>query len=355
MIIICKPIFLFWLTVVKGYLILQAIGTNSGCDCMIEEVNTKKWDLSTVETLFKMPFLKLIFKAQQIHRKHFSPNEIECCTLLSIKTGTCPEDCAYCSQSGHYQTGLKKEKLLPLDQVIEQARIAKANGSTRFCMGAAWRNPPEKQFQHVIEMIKAVKAMGLETCVTLGMLTEDQSLQLSEAGLDFYNHNLDTSPEHYEKIISTRTYADRLNTLTHVRNAGIKVCCGGILGIGETEADRISLLIQLANLAVPPESVPINALVPIIGTPLENCEKIDNFEFIKTIAAARIMMPTSVIRLSAGRKEMSEEMQCLCFMAGANSIWLGDRLLTTPNNEQNDDLQFLHKLGMTPIVLKQAV
>lgn len=304
------------------------------------------WDDQSVEKLYELPFLDLLFQAQTVHRQHFKQNEIELCTLLSIKTGACPEDCAYCPQSGHFKTGLKKEKLYDLEEVEKQALLAKNSGATRFCMGAAWRNPPEKEFPKVLEMIKTVKGHGLEACVTLGMLTDQQAQQLKEAGLDFYNHNLDTSPEHYKKIITTRTYEDRLNTLDHVRNAGINVCCGGIIGMGETRADRIGLLLQLVHLPKPPDSVPINRLIPIKGTPLADTQQIDDFEFVRTIAVARILMPTSVIRLSAGREDMSEALQTLCFMAGANSIFFGEKLLVTANPEKDADMQLLAKLGM---------
>jgi biotin synthase len=304
------------------------------------------WNKSDVEKLFAMPLFDLLFEAQTIHRQHFKADEIELCTLLSIKTGTCPEDCAYCPQSGHYDTGLQKEKLFDVTEVTKQAVQAKQAGATRFCMGAAWRSPPAKEFPKVLAMIQAVKAQGLEACVTLGMLTDEQALALKEAGLDFYNHNLDTSPEHYKKIITTRTYADRLQTLAHVRDAGINVCCGGILGMGETQDDRIELLLQLANLPKAPESVPINKLIPIKGTPLAETKALDNFAFIRTIAAARIMMPTSILRLSAGRDDMSEETQALCYLAGANSIFFGDKLLTANNPEADVDMQLFAKLGM---------
>jgi biotin synthase len=304
------------------------------------------WDAAAVNRLYALPFLELLFQAQAVHRQHFKNDEMELCTLLSIKTGTCPEDCAYCSQSGHYQTDLRTEKLLDIEAVIAQAKNAKREGAIRFCMGAAWRNPPKKDFPKVLAMVKAVKEIGLETCVTLGMLDQEQTAALKEAGLDFYNHNLDTSPEYYEKIISTRTYDDRLQTLEHVRNAGIHVCCGGIIGMGEEHKDRIELLCQLANLPTHPESVPINRLSAIKGTPLEHAAPIDNFEFIRTIAVARIMMPRSVIRLSAGRADMSEEMQTLCFMAGASSMWLGTKLLTVANPETDKDDGLLKKLGM---------
>jgi biotin synthase len=270
------------------------------------------------------------------------------CTLLSIKTGACPEDCAYCPQSGHYQTGVKREKLLPLENVIALAQQAKDQGATRFCMGAAWRGPSKKDLPAVINMITAVKKIGLETCVTLGMLDADAAQQLKVAGLDFYNHNLDTSPEYYPQIISTHTYQDRLDTLQHVQNADLRVCCGGIIGMGESRRDRAALLSQLANLPQQPESIPINRLIPIPGTPLEGTDNIDNFEFIRTIAITRIMMPKAMIRLSAGRMSMSEETQALCFLAGANSMWLGDKLLTTQNPDHDKDTHLLAKLGMKP-------
>lgn len=309
-------------------------------------MSTSTWNSEKVAKLFELPLMDLLFKAQTIHRQYFAPNEVQLATLLSIKTGKCPEDCSYCPQSAHYDTGLDKESLLDVAGVIEDAKQAKASGSTRFCMGAAWRSPPKKDFPKVIEMIKAVKDLGLETCVTLGMLDKDQAQQLNEAGLDYYNHNLDTSPEFYKKIITTRTYEDRLVTLENVRQAGINVCCGGIVGMGETRQDRIEFLLQLANLSEAPESVPINRLMAIKGTPLENTEQLDNLEFIRMIAVARIMFPTSYVRLSAGRDTMSEEMHALCFMAGANSMFSGDKLLTAPNPETNKDNQLLHKLGM---------
>lgn len=307
---------------------------------------TERWNIKKAAMLYQTPFLELLFKAQQIHQQHFNANEIELCTLLSIKTGACPEDCAYCPQSGHYQTTVHKEKLLPLEQVLQHAAIAKANGAVRFCMGAAWRNPTAKDFKQVIEMIKAVKNLGLETCVTLGMLTKEQAQQLKEAGLDFYNHNLDTSPEYYQKIISTRTYQDRLKTLAYIHEAELNICCGGIIGMGESRQDRIAFLVQLAKLTIPPKSIPINRLVPARGTPLANAFEIDNLEFIKTIAVARIMMPSSVIRLSAGRETMSEEMQALCYLAGANSIFYGEKLLTAANVSAQRDLELLKRLGL---------
>lgn len=305
-----------------------------------------KWCQATVKPFYEMPFIELMAKAVTTHLQHHKPTEMELCSLLSIKTGACPEDCAYCPQSGHYNTDLEREKLMPLEAVVAQAKNAKAEGAKRFCMGAAWRNPSKKDFPKVVEMIKEVKNLGLETCVTLGMLDKEQAQQLHAAGLDYYNHNLDTSPEYYKNIISTRTYADRLETLEHVRTSGINVCCGGIIGMGETREDRIEFLVQLANLPEPPKSVPINRLIPIKGTPLEHVGEIENIEFIRTIAAARIMMPASKVRLSAGRETMSEEMQTLCFLAGANSIWLGDKLLTAPNADGVQDLNLLAKLGM---------
>ncbi len=312
--------------------------------------NSVKWQREQVQALFAKPFLDLIFEAHTIHRENFPVNKIQISTLLSIKTGSCPEDCTYCPQSAHYDTGLKKEKLMEIDAVIEQAQIAKKNGATRFCMGAAWRSPPKKDFPKVIDMIKEIKKIGLESCVTLGMLDEYQVTQLREAGLDFYNHNLDTSPEYYQKIITTRTYDERLDTIEKVRNSGIKVCCGGILGLGEEQQDRIGLLLELANMEQPPESVPINKLVRAKGTPLQEAEELDDFEFIRTIAAARIMMPASYVRLSAGRESMSESTQAFCFFAGANSIFYGEKLLTTPNPLPDKDKFLFQKLGIEPLI-----
>lgn len=304
------------------------------------------WSLKEINQLFKRPLLDLLFEAQSIHRQHFAPNEVQRSTLLSIKTGSCPEDCGYCPQSAHHNADLKKEKLFDLEDVLAKAKIAKANGSTRFCMGAAWRKPPKKELPQVAEMVREVKALGMETCVTLGMLDEDDVTQLKAAGLDYYNHNLDTSPEYYEKIISTRTYQDRLDTLEKVRNAGINVCCGGIVGMGETPEDRSKLLQQLANLPQHPQSVPINRLVAVKGTPLQAIQEMDAFDFIRTLAVGRILMPKSMLRLSAGRESMSEEMQALCFMAGANSIFYGEKLLTTPNPETDRDVALFNKLGL---------
>lgn len=327
--------------------------SSSVVDVRDAHFKTGTWTTEDVTNLFALPLLELIYQAQVIHRQNFKPNEVELCTLLNIKTGACPENCAYCSQSGHYKTDLKKEKLLAVNEIVEKALLAKANGATRFCMGAAWRSPPAKDFPKILEIVKAIKALGLETCLTIGMLNKDQATDLKNAKLDYYNHNLDTSPDFYKKIITTHTYKDRLNTLEHVRCAGIYICCGGILGLGESVEDRIQLLIQLANLTKPPESVPINHLIPIKGTPLEDQQKIDNVDFIRTIAVARIMMPRSKLRLSGGRSEMSEEMQAICFMAGANSIHFGEKLLTTPNPGADKDLQMLNKLGLKPLAVVQ--
>ena len=306
------------------------------------------WTLDEVEQLFTLPFSDLMFRAQQVHRQHFDPNRVQVSTLLSIKTGACPEDCKYCPQSGHYNTGLDKEKLMQVQKVLEEAELAKKAGATRFCMGAAWKNPPAKDFPYVLKMVEGVKRLGLETCMTLGKLTQEQTQALAEAGLDYYNHNLDTSPEFYGSIITTRTYSDRLQTLSYVRDAGMKICSGGIVGMGETIRDRANLLIQLANLPEHPESVPINMLVKVEGTPLDHVEDIDPFDFVRCIAVARIMMPKSHVRLSAGRENMNEEMQALTFLAGANSIFYGERLLTTPNPEAQKDMQLFKRLGIKP-------
>jgi biotin synthase len=306
------------------------------------------WTRGEVLALFNQPFNDLLFQAQVAHRQHFDPNEVQLSTLLSIKTGACPEDCKYCPQSTRYDTGLEKEKLMAVEQVIKEARAAKATGATRFCMGAAWRSPKDKDLPYVAEMVREVKALGMETCMTLGMLKKDQAQMLADAGLDYYNHNLDTSPEYYGEIITTRTYEDRLDTLGNVRKAGMKVCAGGIVGMGEGEKDRAGLLMQLANLPQQPESVPINMLVKVAGTPLEQQEDLDPFEFIRTIAVARIMMPKSHVRLSAGREEMNDQMQALAFMAGANSIFYCEKLLTTPNPKANKDMELLERLGIKP-------
>ncbi|PZO24472.1 MAG: biotin synthase BioB [Betaproteobacteria bacterium] len=309
-------------------------------------VDQQRWSVEAIEALFALPFNDLIFKAQQVHREHFDANTVQLSTLLSIKTGGCPEDCGYCPQSAKYNTGVEAEKLMPIDEVLKAAQAAKDKGATRFCMGAAWRSPKDHQVEAVGEMVAAVKAMGLETCVTLGMLKEHQAKQLQEAGLDYYNHTLDTSPDFYGDIISTRTYQDRLDTLDRVRDAGIKVCCGGIVGLGETVNQRAGLIAQLANMAEPPESVPINNLVKVEGTPLADNAEIDPLDFVRTIAVARITMPTSFVRLSAGRESMNESTQALCFLAGANSIFYGEKLLVTDNPELERDTQLFEKLGL---------
>ena len=312
------------------------------------------WSRNEIEQLFNLPFNDLLFHAQQVHRGHFNPNEVQVSTLLSIKTGRCPEDCGYCPQSVRYDTDVENEALMPLEQVLEQARAARAKGSSRFCMGAAWRSPKDRDLEQVVEMVKGVKALGLETCLTLGMLTEAQTQRLKEAGLDYYNHNLDTSPEFYGDVITTRTYQDRLDTLQRVRDAGMHVCCGGILGMGEARQDRIGLLQQLANQPQHPESVPINLLVKVEGTPLANAEELDPIEFVRSIAIARILMPASHVRLSAGREAMSDEMQALCFLAGANSIFYGEKLLTTGNPETERDLALFKELGLKVMPVAHA-
>ena len=313
------------------------------------EIIRHDWTVEEVRTLFTKPFNDLVFEAQTLHREFFTPNQVQVSTLLSIKTGRCPEDCGYCPQSVRFDTEVETEMLLPLDEVIEKAQQAKDNGSSRFCMGAAWRSPKDKDLEPVIEMVKAVKSLGLETCMTLGMLNAEQSVRLKEAGLDYYNHNLDTSPEYYEEVITTRTYQDRLDTIMHVRDAGMNVCCGGILGMGEAEKDRYGLMQQLANQEQHPESVPINLLVKVEGTPLADSEELDPIEFVRAVAVARIMMPKSHVRLSAGRESMSDEMQALCFLAGANSIFYGEKLLTTPNPSENTDKQLFKRLGISAV------
>jgi biotin synthase len=305
------------------------------------------WTLSEIEALLDRPLNDLLFEAQTIHRAHFDPNRIQVSTLLSIKTGACPEDCGYCSQSAHHHTDLQRERLLPLEEVVAAARTARDQGATRFCMGAAWRNPTERNLEQVVAMVEAVHDLGLETCVTLGMLTGPQARRLKAAGLDYYNHNLDTSPEFYGQVISTRTYQERLDTLGHVRDVGLKTCSGGILGMGESRRDRASLLLQLANLPSHPESVPINLLVQVEGTPLYGTAALDPLEFVRTVATARCLMPRSYVRLSAGRAQMSEELQALCYFAGANSIFYGERLLTAPNSESNRDKALFERLGLT--------
>jgi len=306
------------------------------------------WTPEEVTALFTMPFNDLMFQAQTVHRQNFDANEVQISTLLSIKTGACPEDCKYCPQSGHYNTGLEKEKLMEIQRVIEEAKAAQEGGASRFCMGAAWRSPTVKQMPYVVDMIKQVKDLGMETCMTLGMLDGGQAQELADAGLDYYNHNLDTSPEYYEDIITTRTYQNRLDTLQNVRDSGMKVCCGGIVGMGETLRDRAGLMVELANLPHHPESVPINMLVKVEGTPMDQVEDLDPFDFIRSIAVARIMMPESHVRLSAGREEMNEQMQSMCFLAGANSIFYGCKLLTTANPEADLDRQLFQKLGIRP-------
>ena len=307
------------------------------------------WTRAEIAALFELPLPELMFRAQEAHRLFFDPTEIQIATLLSIKTGGCPEDCAYCPQSAHYDTGLKASKLMAVEAVLAEARAAKAAGADRFCMGAAWRSPKDRDLDAVCAMIEGVKALGLETCVTLGMLTGAQARRLKGAGLDYYNHNLDTSPEFYGEIITTRTYQDRLDTLDHVRAAGIHVCCGGIVGMGESREDRVGLIHTLATLPKHPESVPINLLVQVEGTPLAGTGALKPFEFVRTVAAARIAMPGSWVRLSAGREAMSEELQALCFLAGANSIFYGPKLLTTPNPDADRDRVLLDKLGMTTV------
>lgn len=304
------------------------------------------WSVAEVLVLFALPFNELLFRAHQSHRLYFNPLEIQISTLLSIKTGACPEDCKYCPQSVRYETGLERESIMDVAAVLEAAGAAKAGGATRFCMGAAWRSPKDRDLDKVIAMIKGVRALGLETCVTLGMLKAQQAQRLKQAGLDYYNHNLDTSPDYYREVISTRTFEDRLETLENVRSAGLKVCCGGIVGMGETRQDRAELIVQLANLPTHPQSVPINNLVQVPGTPLAGVEPIDPLEFVRTIALARLLMPKSVVRLSAGRDEMSDELQALCFFAGANSIFYGDKLLTTGNPAAERDMALLARLGM---------
>jgi biotin synthase len=307
------------------------------------------WTRSEVRALLEMPFPELMFEAQRLHRLYFDPREVQISTLLSIKTGGCPEDCAYCPQSSKYDTGVKAEKLMSVDDVLADARAAKAGGAQRFCMGAAWRSPKDRDLDKVCAMIEGVKALGMETCVTLGMLTPPQAQRLKDSGLDYYNHNLDTSPEYYEKIITTRCYQDRLDTLEAVREAGIHVCCGGIVGMGETLEDRAGMIATLASLPEHPESVPINLLVQVEGTPVSLGQNTEPLDFVRVIAAARITMPASVVRLSAGREDMSEETQTLCFLAGANSIFYGPKLLTTPNPARDRDMLLLDKLGMRPM------
>jgi biotin synthase len=317
--------------------------------------NASPWSVKRVTALFEVPFNDLLYQAQSVHRRHFDPNAVQVSTLLSIKTGGCPENCGYCSQSAHHSTGVAREALMPLERVLEAAYKAKQAGATRFCMGAAWRGPNSKELAGVIELVKGVRALGMETCVTLGMLRAGQAEQLKEAGLDYYNHNLDTAPDFYGSIVTTHTYQDRLDTLERVRQAGIKVCCGGIIGMGETRLQRAALIAELAALDPPPESVPINMLVPIAGTPLADTQRLDPLEFVRTIAVARIALPTSMVRLSAGRAQMPDSVQALCFLAGANSIFYGDRLLTTGNPSTDSDRALFERLGLHSLAPAQSI
>ena len=308
-----------------------------------------RWSLAAAQAVHDAPFADLLFRAHSVHRRHFDPNAVQRSQLLSIKTGGCPEDCGYCSQSAHHETGLKASKLMDVEAVIDGARRAKAGGATRYCMGAAWRSPKGRDIERVASMVRGVKALGLETCMTLGMLKREDAQSLKEAGLDYYNHNVDTSEEYYAKVVTTRSWADRMETLAHVRDSGMKVCCGGIVGMGEEAADRVSMLVALANLPEPPESVPLNQLVPIAGTPLADSKPIGSIEFVRTVALARILMPTSFVRLSAGRTAMSDETQALCFFAGANSIFVGDTLLTAENPTESEDAALFRRLGLTAL------
>lgn len=317
-------------------------------DGVLTEKSITRWPLEQVEALFALPFNDLLFRAQTVHRENFNANELQLSSLLSIKTGACPEDCKYCPQSARYDTGLEIERLMRVDAIVGAAKKAKENGASRFCMGAAWRSPKDKDLRVVEEAVRQVSALGLETCATLGMLSSDQASSLKSAGLDYYNHNLDTSEDYYKEVITTRTYQDRLDTLAHVRSAGMNVCSGGIVGMGETRTDRAGLIANLANLPVPPESVPINNLIQVSGTPMDDVEPIDDFEFIRTIAVARITMPTSYVRLSAGRENMNDQMQALCFMAGANSVFYGEELLTTSNASVEHDRVLMEKLAIKP-------
>ncbi|MEW6256480.1 MAG: biotin synthase BioB [Pseudomonadota bacterium] len=312
-----------------------------------DEKTRSLWTREAAERLYTLPLNDLLFEAQTIHRTHFDPNKLQMSRLLSIKTGGCPEDCGYCSQSAHAPTGLKASKLMEVERVLTEARKAKASGATRYCMGAAWRSPKDRDMDMVVAMVEGVKALGMETCMTLGMLDPGQAKRLADAGLDYYNHNLDTSERFYSEIITTRTFSDRLETLANVREAGMKVCAGGILGMGETAGDRIDMLLTLANMPVPPESVPINMLIPIPGSRLANAPKVDPIEFVRVIALARILMPTSYVRLSAGRTEMSDELQAMCFFAGANSIFIGDCLLTADNPGEDHDTALFRRLGVS--------
>ena len=342
----------------------EMAGCGGGCACAtgvgktelraVDDGLRHDWTQPEIAALFALPFNDLLYQAQAVHREHHDPNAVQVSTLLSIKTGGCPEDCAYCPQSARYDTGLKAEKLMPLDAVVAKAKQAKEAGASRFCMGAAWRSPKDRDISQVNAMVSAVKALGLETCATLGMLSREQAVALKAAGLDYYNHNLDTSPEFYGEIISTRCYQDRLDTLAHVRDVGMKTCCGGIVGMGETRADRASFVRALANLPAHPDSVPINRLVKVAGTPLAEEHDLDAFEFVRTIAVARITMPASMVRLSAGREAMSEELQALCFLAGANSIFYGEKLLTTGNPDTESDRALFAKLGLQPLTVAMS-
>jgi biotin synthase len=314
-----------------------------------KEMAQPRWTSDTAFSLYGQPFNDLLFRAHTIHREHFDPNRVQLSRLLNIKTGGCPEDCGYCSQSSHHATGLAASKLMDVEKIVAEARKAKEGGATRYCMGAAWRNPKPRDMDAIVEIVGAVKALGLETCMTLGMLDREQADRLNAAGLDYYNHNIDTSERYYPSVISTRTFADRLDTLENVRQSGMKVCCGGILGMGESEADRVDMLVTLANLPEPPESVPINMLIPIPGTPLERSEPIAGIEFVRIVALARIMMPASFVRLSAGRTAMTDEVQALCFFAGANSIFVGDTLLTAGNPADAVDRKLFGRLGLQPL------
>jgi biotin synthase len=316
---------------------------------VVQAAPARRWTVADVLALYEMPLMDLLWRAQGVHREHFDPNAIQRSTLLSVKTGGCSEDCSYCSQSARYDTDLEREKLMPLDEVVAAAQAAKSKGASRFCMGAAWKGPKDGDLDRVLEMVREVKALGMQTCVTLGMLKEGQAEKLKDAGLDYYNHNLDTDKEFYGQVIKTHTHDDRLDTLEQVREAGINVCSGGIIGMGETRKNRAGLIVQLANLPKPPESVPINNLVAIPGTPLADNARLDPFEFVRTIAAARITMPSSWVRLSAGRQEMSDELQALCFLAGANSMFYGERLLTTGNPDVDRDDQLFARLGLTAV------
>ena len=331
---------------------MDTITQNAQVRGFADNVADPRWTVAQVAALFELPFNDLIHRAHTVHRAHFDPNAVQLSTLLSIKTGGCPEDCGYCPQAARHHTGVDNEDMLAVDAVVAAARAAKEQGATRFCMGAAWRGPKQRDLERVIDMVKAVRALGMETCATLGMLKAGQAGQLAAAGLDYYNHNLDTAPEFYGEIVSTRTQDDRLDTLEQVRNAGIHVCCGGIVGMGETRRMRAALIAQLANLDPYPESVPINNLVQVEGTPLNGSAKLDLFEFVRTIACARITMPKAMVRLSAGRQEMPEAIQALCFFAGANSIFYGDKLLTTGNPEAEQDRALMGRLGMYPMEMK---